>query len=76
MICLGLHEVEIFFPSAGIDDMFVIMQSWNNLAEDEKSISLEDRFGMTMQHAGVAITITSLTDFLAFAIGATTVQHQ
>ena len=55
--------------------MFVIMQSWNNLGagKHSKTLALEDKFGLAMQHAGVAITITSLTDFLAFAIGATTV---
>ena len=31
------------------------------------------RFGRCLQHAGVAITVTSLTDFLAFVVGATTV---
>ena len=31
------------------------------------------RFGIAMKHAGVAITITSMTDLLAFAIGATTI---
>ena len=34
---------------------------------------LAERFGIAMKHAGVAITITSLTDLLAFAIGATTI---
>jgi hypothetical protein len=31
---------------------------------------LEGRVGSAMHHAGVAITITSVTDFIAFAIGA------
>ena len=31
------------------------------------------RFGFTLKHAGVAITITSITDLLAFGIGATTI---
>ena len=31
--------------------------------------------GLTMKHAGVAITVTSLTDFIVFAIGATTVSR-
>ena len=39
--------------------------------QDEKQVAklLSVRFGMTMKHAGVAITITSVTDLLAFAIG-------
>ena len=57
----------------GIDDMFVIMQSWENLTGEEKQHDLITRFGITMRHAGVAVTITSVTDLFAFAIGATSV---
>ena len=57
----------------GIDDMFVIMQSWENLTGEEKQHDLVTRFGITMRHAGVAVTITSVTDLFAFAIGATSV---
>ena len=57
----------------GVDDMFVIMQAFDNLDKEEREQELGRRFGQTMRHAGVAITITSLTDLLAFAIGATTV---
>ncbi|CAL8090383.1 unnamed protein product [Orchesella dallaii] len=57
----------------GIDDMFVIMQCWNNLRADDLKKSLPEKLGLTLQHAGVSITITSLTDFFAFAIGGTTV---
>ena len=59
-ICLGI----------GIDDMFVIMRCFNNIKEDEKERnSLVENIGITMKHAGVSITITSLTDILAFFIG-------
>jgi Niemann-Pick C1 protein len=58
----------------GIDDMFVIMQCWNNLLTSEKKRPLAERMGLTLQHAGVSITVTSVTDFVAFAIGATTVR--
>ena len=34
---------------------------------------LNDRVGLALSHAGVAITVTSLTDFAAFAIGGSTV---
>ena len=30
---------------------------------------MEERVGLAMKHSGVAITITSVTDFLAFGIG-------
>ena len=57
----------------GIDDMFVIMQAFDNLDKVEREEQLGRKLGLTMKHAGVAITITSVTDLLAFAIGATTV---
>lgn len=57
----------------GIDDMFVIMQCFITLTEEEKKLPLTDRFGAAMQHAGVAITITSVTDVIAFGIGGSTV---
>ena len=36
-------------------------------------LPLEERIGLAMKHSGVAITITSVTDLLAFGIGATSV---
>ena len=54
--------------------MFVTMQCFNNLNAEEQKKSREERFGLTLKRAGAAITVTSLTDFLAFAIGGTTVR--
>jgi len=69
-----MHNVLPFLLlGIGIDDMFVIVQSWDTLTETEKGGTLQEKFGKTLSHSGVAITITSLTDVLAFAIGGTTV---
>ena len=58
----------------GIDDMFVIMQCYDNLSPEEKSSpDIPSRVALTMRRAGVAITVTSITDFMVFAIGASTV---
>ena len=59
---------------AGIDDMFVIMQAFDNLNPSEKK-SGDDAFniGLAMRHAGVAITVTSITDVVVFGVGASTV---
>lgn len=54
--------------------MFVIMQCFDNLKPSEVDFNDHVRMiGLTMKHAGVAITVTSLTDFLVFIVGSSTV---
>ena len=55
--------------------MFVIMECWYNLSSDPalSSLSIPERMGRTMRHAGVSVTVTSITDVFAFGIGACTV---
>ena len=55
----------------GIDDMFVIVQMFRNLETEDAS--MEDNIGLTLKHAGVAISVTSFTDVCAFGVGAITV---
>ncbi|XP_077981544.1 patched domain-containing protein 3-like [Glandiceps talaboti] len=57
----------------GVDDMFVIVQAWNNLSQQKRKYELHERVGEALRHAGVSITVTSITDFVAFGIGATTI---
>ena len=57
----------------GIDDMFVIMQSLNNLSEEERNCDLPTRIGHTLKNAGSSILVTSITDMAAFAIGSLTI---
>ena len=58
----------------GVDDMFVIMQCFDNLRPEERDLTaVPAAVALTMRRAGVAITVTSLTDFAVFALGATTV---
>ena len=57
----------------GVDDMFVVLQCWETLAAADRQRPLPERVGRALQHAGVSITVTSLTDFVAFGIGASTV---
>ena len=63
----------------GVDDMFVIVQSLDNLDRVDGE-SAEERVGKAMKHAGVSILVTSVTDALTFFIGSTTVslnhEHQ
>ena len=56
--------------------MFVMTQAFKNVMSGPGSkLPLEERFGLAMKYAGATITVTSVTNFIAFAIGATTVRE-
>ena len=57
----------------GIDDMFVIVQSFDSLKSENKDKDLPTQIGLAIKNAGVAITITSFTNCLAFGIGKYTI---
>ncbi|XP_078674233.1 patched domain-containing protein 3-like [Branchiostoma floridae x Branchiostoma belcheri] len=54
----------------GVDDMFVMIAAWRKC---DVRLPVEERMGRAMSDAGVSITITSLTDCLAFTAGITSV---
>ena len=58
----------------GVDDMFVIVQAVENLSASERKLPIDQRVGKAMRHAGVSITVTSVTDMAAFLIGSTSVR--
>eukprot|EP00092_Neocalanus_flemingeri_P016672 GFUD01018035.1.p1 GENE.GFUD01018035.1~~GFUD01018035.1.p1 ORF type:complete len:937 (+),score=124.95 GFUD01018035.1:339-3149(+) len=69
-----LHNVLPFLMlGIGIDDMFVLVQCYENLSPEEKKEDIAKRFGKTLSYAGMAISVTSVTNIVAFALGATTV---
>lgn len=53
------------------------MASWKQVLTDKQNRekSIEERIGLMLSHAGAAISITSLTDVVAFIIGASTVRN-
>ncbi|CAJ0933790.1 unnamed protein product, partial [Mesorhabditis belari] len=55
--------------SIGIDDMFIMVACWES-SDSRKPVP--QRISQTLAHAGVAITITNVTDILSFAIGCIT----
>jgi predicted RND superfamily exporter protein len=68
------HVLPFIAIGIGIDDMFVIMECWHNQPAEMASLPLADRVGHTMRHAGISITVTSITDVMAFGLGAFTVR--
>ncbi|KAI8510152.1 Patched domain-containing protein 3 [Branchiostoma belcheri] len=50
----------------GVDDMFVMIAAWRKC---DVRLPVQERMGHAMSDAGVSITITSITDCLAFAAG-------
>ena len=57
----------------GVDDIYVIVQAVDNLTHDEKKLPANERVAKAMKHAGVSITVTSITDMAALLISSTTV---
>ena len=53
--------------------MFVIVESYKRLTPKQQELPVEERIALTLRHAGVSITVTSITDIVAFGIGASTV---
>ena len=58
--------------------MFVIVQCLNNVkrSSSEEARSVSQIISETMRHAGVSITVTSVTDILAFGVGYFTVRNR
>lgn len=56
----------------GIDDMFILMSGMAG-APSLLNASIEDRMKSMLRTSGISITITSVTDLLAFGVGATSV---
>ena len=54
----------------GIDDMFIIVDELDRVHPDQ---TIPKRLGMVMRRVGPAITMTTMTDLLAFAVGTTSI---
>ena len=58
------------FSGIGIDDMFLLMSGMAD-APSLTDASIIQRMKFMFKRSGIAISITSITDLLAFTIGAT-----
>jgi len=57
----------------GVDDIFVMMACYRKVQSAHKDLPIAESMGLMLKHAGASITVTSLTDIVAFLVGATTV---
>ena len=63
----GFHSIIPFMIlGIGVDDMFVIV---NTIDQTPTHLSVNERFIEGLKHAGPSITITSVTNALAFIVG-------
>ena len=63
----GFHSIIPFMVlGIGVDDMFVIV---NTVDQTPHHLSVNERFIQGIKHAGPSITITSVTNALAFIVG-------
>ncbi|RUS83328.1 hypothetical protein EGW08_008906 [Elysia chlorotica] len=53
--------------------MFVVVETWKNLRPEEAKADVPLKLALTLSKSGVSITVTSITDIVAFGIGASTV---
>ncbi len=71
---VSMHGIMMYLIlGVGIDDMFVLVQCLENIRAERPDLSVEEKIGLTMRTAGLSITVTSLTDFIAFGLGGITV---
>jgi len=66
----GVHNLLLFLLlGIGVDDMFVITSQIDRL---DPAMSVEEKMKKGISHAGASITITSLTNCIAFLLGSLT----
>ena len=68
MFTIYISNSFILFQGVGVDDMFILMSGWR---QTDLKAPIEDRISETFRSSAISVTITSLTDLLAFCIGAT-----
>merc|ERR1719329_2073509 len=64
------HTILVFIIlGVGADGCFILANAWRR----ERASDLAERAADTLAHAGVSLTVSSLTNVLAFGIGSLTV---
>ena len=70
-----MNKMLRLFSGIGVDDMFLLLaglsETYETLNCEKHPWTVEDRIKHTMRSSGVGITITSITDLIAFLAGIT-----
>ena len=62
---LCVKRLECLFVGVGVDDMFVIVQAWSNLASEIcQTQPIQERIGLTLKHAVSCKRSKSFNNFL------------
>ena len=64
-----MNVLPFLLLGVGVDDMFVIVNAYDNV---EARVDPVERMGRTLRYAGMSVTVTSITDVIAFLIGSST----
>ena len=75
LVCLQfLKHPSLSITGIGVDDIFVIIQSWENVGGSKPDHrTIPEKVSQALRHSGVAVLATSVTDICAFAVGSATV---
>uniref|UniRef100_A0A914VWV2 SSD domain-containing protein n=1 Tax=Plectus sambesii TaxID=2011161 RepID=A0A914VWV2_9BILA len=65
MMCL----MPFLLLGIGVDDAFLMIHSWRKLRDNRRELTRAEHLSLTLADVGPSITITSLTNTLAFCIG-------
>ena len=66
MLISCFYSLYVNISGIGLDDMFILVSAWRHTSVH---LPTEERMALTLKHAAVSITITSVTDALAFGVG-------
>ncbi|KAH7732203.1 patched family protein [Aphelenchoides avenae] len=72
MMLIGVHYnvintiIPFLLIAIGVDDMFIMNACWD---QTDRKLPTQERMAQMMMNAGVAVSITNVTDILSFCIG-------